>query len=210
MKKVRASKRQLERYPIYLKLLTSLSEEGEVSISSPNIASLLGYSEEQVRKDLQTVTSRKGQPKRGRNIKELINDISDFLGYDKPTMTILVGSGHLGQAFLNFEGFNEVGLNIVAVFDTDEELIGNHINNIPIYDVHEMEQFIKKNKIEIAILTIPSSVALETALKLQKYGIKAIWNFAHVHLNLGQDVIVENVNLASSLAILSYQLRDFK
>ncbi len=204
------SKRQLERFPIYLKLLNSLNEKGIEIISSPQIADYLGYSEEQVRKDLQDVSSSFGKPKQGRKVVDLIKDISSFLGYNEISNAILVGVGHLGQALLNYEGFKEEGLRLVAGFDVNKDIIGTTINETPIYDLSLLEKIIKDEHIEIAIIATPSNAAFNIANKLKECGIKAIWNFAHIHLNLGENVIVENVNLASSLAILSHQLKTNK
>ena len=188
---------QLGRYPIYLKLLKELHEGGVEIVSSPLIASRLGYSEEQVRKDLQNVSSEAGRPKKGRDIKLLIEDIETFLGYRDSTSAILIGVGHLGSALLNFPAFSEMGLEILAGFDSDPSLLWKRVGGKEIFP---------RLNAHIAILTVPAKVAQEVALLAVDGGAKAIWNFAPAHLDLPPDIVVENVNLASSLAVLSHRL----
>ncbi len=200
------SKRQLERYPVYLKYLLSLQGGENKNVSSPMIAKALGLSEEQVRKDLQIVSKQMGKPNQGRNIDELIKDIQAFLGYDKIEEAIIVGVGHLGKAFMNYTGFSSFGLNIIAGFDVDPKLIGTSINNKPIYDLYSLEKVVSKLKIKIAILVVPQDSAQMVVNQLVNCGIQAIWNFVPTHIDVPENVVVENVNLASSLAVLSHKL----
>ena len=200
------SKRQLERYPIYLRYLFILRDSGVKNISAPAIARALQLSEEQVRKDLQVVTSKEGKPKSGRDVLELIQDIGNFLGYKDSTKAVVIGCGHLGQAFLNYKGFEKYGLDIIAGFDINKELIGTQVNHKHIYDMKEIESVLPLLNAKIAILTVPASVVNTVAKKLVKSGIKGIWNYVPVRLDVPDSVVVENVNLASSLAILSHKL----
>lgn len=203
---MKISKRQLERFPIYLRYLSILSDSGVKTISAPTIARALRLSEEQVRKDLQAVARTDGKPKSGRDINELIRDIKSFLGYDASSKAVVIGVGHLGQAFLNYLGFEEYGLDIVAGFDVDKTLIGSMINHKHIYDMKEIDSILPLLNAKIAILTVPTGVANTVAKKLIKSGIKAIWNFVPTHLDVSENIVVENVNLASSLAVLSHKL----
>lgn len=203
---MKISKRQLERFPIYLRYLSILSDSGVKTISAPTIAKALRLSEEQVRKDLQAVARTDGKPKSGRDINELIRDIKSFLGYDASSKAVVIGVGHLGQAFLNYLGFEEYGLDIVAGFDVDKTLIGSMINHKHIYDMKEIDSILPLLNAKIAILTVPTGVANTVAKKLIKSGIKAIWNFVPTHLDVSENIVVENVNLASSLAVLSHKL----
>lgn len=201
------SKRQLERYPIYLKYLLSLKGGSSNNISSPMIAKALGLSEEIVRKDLQVVSKQSGKPNQGRNIDELIKDIQSFLEYDKIDDAIIVGVGHLGKAFMNYDGFSSFGLNIVAGFDVNEKIIGTKINNKPIYSLYSLQSIIANLEAKIAILAVPSDAAQQAANQLVNCGIRAIWNFVPIHIDVPEDVVTENVNLASSLAVLSHKLK---
>ncbi len=200
--------KQLSRYPVYLRFLLNQRDEGFKTTSAPIIAKGLGFNEEKVRKDLQVVATSSGKPKSGRNIDEIINDIETFLGYNDTNDAIIVGAGHLGQAFLNYHGFDDYGLNILVGFDIDPKVVDTEVNGKRIYSIYKMENLIPRLNVHIAILTVPSEAAQEIVDKLVNVGIKAIWNFVPVHLDVPDDVVVENVNLASSLAILSHKLKD--
>ena len=203
MKKV--SERQLERYPVYLRYLLSLRDSGVSYISSPTLAKGLGFSEEQVRKDLQVV-SKEGKPKTGRDINELIEDIKSFLNYDKLSKAAVIGVGHLGQALMNYRGFNDFGLEIVCGFDSSSEVVGKKINDKDVYSIYQLANKVEELGIKIAILATPSNVAQEVCSRLSNAGIKAIWNFVPIHLVVSDDIVVENINMASSFAILQHKL----
>ena len=202
------STKQLERFPIYLNHLLALKKEGKINTSAPQIAAVLGFSEEQVRKDLQVVTKSSGKPKAGRVIDELIHDINEFLGYGDTTGAVVVGCGHLGEAFMKYEGFLEYGLEILAGFDVASKKIGKIINGKKIYSMNNLEKIIMQLNVQIAIITVPSDAAQGVVDRLVDCGIKGIWNFANVHISVPDDVVIETVNLASSLAVLSHKLTD--
>ena len=202
------STKQLERFPIYLNHLLALKKEGKINTSAPQIAAVLGFSEEQVRKDLQVVTKSSGKPKAGRVIDELIHDINEFLGYGDTTGAVVVGCGHLGEAFMKYEGFLEYGLEILAGFDVASKKIGKIINGKKIYSMNNLEKIIMQLNVQIAIITVPSEAAQGVVDRLVNCGIKGIWNFANVHISAPDDVVIETVNLASSLAVLSHKLTD--
>ena len=202
------STKQLERFPIYLNHLLALKKDGKINTSAPQIAAVLGFSEEQVRKDLQVVTKSSGKPKAGRVIDELIHDINEFLGYGDTTGAVVVGCGHLGEAFMKYEGFLEYGLEILAGFDVASKKIGKIINGKKIYSMNNLEKIIMQLNVQIAIITVPSEEAQGVVDRLVNCGIKGIWNFANVHISAPDDVVIETVNLASSLAVLSHKLTD--
>lgn len=208
MKKT-VSVRQLERYPHYLNLLLSLRNSGVETITTLTISQLMGNSEEQVRKDFQVVTRESGTPGKARDINILIDDLKNYLGYNTESKAIVVGVGHLGNAFMSFSGFDDFGLNVVAGFDVDNKIIGTEVNGKPVYSIYEIDKIIRQIGVEIAILTTPKKVAQEVANRLANSGIKAIWNFVPIKLDV-ENVIVENVELASSLAILSHKLNQLK
>lgn len=185
-----------------------MREAGVTTIASSHIARALKFSEEQVRKDLQVATSARGIPNKGRDINCLIRDIEDFLGYHNNRDAIIIGVGHLGAAFMNYEGFAEFGLNILAGFDVDEQKIDHEINGKKIFSMAKLENLIQRLNVHLAILTTPADVSQEVAKRLEQAGIQAIWNFSPVSLNVGENVVVENVNLASSLAVLSHKLQE--
>ena len=202
------SKNQLERYPIYLKYFKELEKNGIQEISSPKIAAKLGYSEEQVRKDLQNVSLEPGRPKKGRSVRQLVDDIETFLGYRDSTSAVLVGCGHLGSALLNFPAFQEMGLEILAGFDTNVDLIGKEVAGKKIFSLDSMSEILPRLNAHIVIITVPASAAQNVADMAIKAGAKGIWNFAPAHIDVPENVVIENVNLASSLAVLSHRLNQ--
>ncbi len=202
------SMNQLERYPIYLKYFKELQNEGIETISSPKIAAKLGYSEEQVRKDLQNVSLEPGRPKKGRSVRQLVDDIETFLGYRDSTSAVLVGCGHLGSALLNFPAFQEMGLEILAGFDTNVDLIGKEVAGKKIFSLDSMSEILPRLNAHIVIIAVPASAAQNVADMAIKAGAKGIWNFAPAHIDVPGNVVIENVNLASSLAVLSHRLNQ--
>ena len=204
------SHRQLSRYPIYLKYLLDLRDSGEKTISSPKLAKALSFSEEQVRKDLQVVSKSEGKPKMGRDINLLINDIQSFLGYNSYTKAAVIGVGHLGNALMNYRGFNEFGLDVVCGFDVDSSIVGSKVNGKEIYSIYQLAAKLEELDIKIAILVTPIDAAQEMTNRLVNANIKGIWNFVPTHLNVPNSVVVENINLASSLAILEHKLKEKK
>ena len=202
------SKNQLQRYPVYLKFFKTLLEEGKTSVSSPYIAKCLGYSEEQIRKDLQAVSKEPGVPKKGRDLERLVETIEKFLGYRDSTTAVLVGAGHLGQALLSYPNFAEMGLSIVAAFDSDPALCGRKVGGKEVFPIEKLPNLLLRLNAHIAIITVPATSAQEVADTVIAAGARAIWNFAPIHLNVPEGVVVENVNLASSLAVLSHRLNE--
>lgn len=200
------SKNQLQRYPIYLKYFKSLYEQGVVDISSPKIAKELGYSEEQIRKDLQAVSDEAGRPKKGRDLAHLIETLEGFLGYRDSTTAVLVGCGHLGGALLNYPNFTEMGLSIIAGFDVDPNKIGTMIAGKEIFSLERLPNLLPRLSAHIVIVAVPAQSAQEVVDLAVEAGALAIWNFAPTHINVPLNVVVENVNLASSLAVLSHRL----
>lgn len=201
------SKRTLHRLPIYLSLLQEKEKEGVEYISATTIASLLDLNHVQVRKDLSCASSA-GRPKVGYETKVLIRDLQEFLDYNNTKVAVIVGAGDLGKALLGYNGFRSYGLNVVAGFDTDRELCGSEIKGKPIYHTEVLEEKIKELNVVIGIITTPAQYAQETCDRLVKSGVKAIWNFAPISLNVPKDIIVQNENMATSLAILSSKLND--
>ena len=194
----------IQRLPIYLDYLKSQGAE-TAHISATTIAMALGFGEVQVRKDLASVSSS-GKPKIGYNIFELIKQIEEVLGYNNVNNAIIIGAGKLGCALLGYEGFSHSGLNILAAFDTDTSKAGKFESGKPIYSMNELSDFCERNKIHIGIITVPAMHAQSACEALIEAGILAIWNFAPVHLDIPEYIIVKNENMASSLAVLSSNL----
>ncbi|ABN51660.1 MAG TPA: redox-sensing transcriptional repressor Rex [Hungateiclostridium thermocellum] len=201
------SKQTLLRLPSYLSYLKSLPKQDGEYVSATMIASALGLNDVQVRKDLACV-SKKGRPKLGYVAEELIRDIESFLGYDSLNDAIIVGAGRLGGALLSYEGFKEYGLNIVAAFDIDESKIGTEICGRKIFPLDKMKELCRRMKIRIGIITVPADSAQKVCDMLVDSGIYAIWNFAPVHLKVPDNILVQQENMAASLAVLSAHLAE--
>lgn len=202
------SKNSLKRLPFYMNYLKEMKLEGRTHISSTVIAKGLSLNDVQVRKDLALVSRTGGKPKIGYEIDELINDIELFLGCRNNNLSILVGVGSLGHALLGYKGFEEYGLSIVGAFDANEKVVGTLIKGVPVMRMSEITNFCAEKKINIAIITVPAQYAQEVCDVLVEAGIKAIWNFAPTKLDVNEDIIVQNENMASSLAILSRHLNE--
>lgn len=194
----------LRRLPVYLHFLNAVKSSRQ-SISSSVIAAHFGLNEVQVRKDLAAVSGT-GRPKTGYDIEELASQIKACLDCSTQTKTILVGAGNLGRALLSYEGFSDYGLDIIAAFDVSPEKIGTLISGKPVLPMNDLEVVCDNKGIKLGIITTPVEFAQATADRLVACGIKAIWNFAPTILKVSRDVLVENENLASSLAILSWHL----
>ena len=205
-KKSKVSLKQIERYPIYLNVLLSLRNSGINKVNSRLLANALGCSEEQVRKDLQIVSPNSSKPGCCRDVNLLIEHLKEFLGYNKGNKAILVGVGHLGSALLSFKGFDDYGLDIIAGFDIDPSITGGTVNDKPIYSIFNLDNKIKELGVEVAIVATPKDVTQEIVNKLINSGIKAIWNFVPIHLVVPENIIVENMDLARSLAVFFHKI----
>ncbi len=205
MQKKEVSKAVLKRLPGYLAYLQNMPDDCPTHISATALANALGMGEVQVRKDLAMV-SNGGRPKIGYQRDLLIEDISQFLGYDNTTDAILVGAGKLGQALLGYSGFEAYGLNILAAFDVNPFAPVTE-DGKPVANLNELESFCKTNKVLMAIITVPKEHAQSVCDRLIACGIKAIWNFAPVHLDVPANILVQNENMATSLAVLSMHLQ---
>lgn len=198
------SQSTLRRLPTYLTYLKSLPPGAPVNISSAAIAAALGWGEILVRKDLAAVSDC-GRPKIGYPVSELITELTEFLGYNDVRDAIVVGCGKLGAALLGYNGFLEYGLNLVAGFDTDPDLVNERADR-PILPLDRLEELCGRLNARVAILSVPASHAQLVCDRLVAAGIRAILNLTPAHLELPGGVLVKNVNLAASLAELSNRL----
>ena len=201
----KVSKSALKRLPNYLAYLKSLQGDEHTYISATSLAGALGMGEVQVRKDLAMVSDG-GRPKIGYLRESLIDDIEQFLGYDNTTDAVLIGAGKLGQALLGYSGFDAYGLNILAAFDVNPAMDCTE-GGKPIYPMEQLESFCRTNKVLMGIITVPVTYAQQVCDQLIACGIKAIWTFAPVHLEGPPNILVQNENMATSLAVLSMHLQ---
>lgn len=199
------SKAVITRLPRYYRYLGELLESGVERISSNELSIRMKVTASQIRQDLNNFGGF-GQQGYGYNVKYLYAEIGKILGIDRQHNLIVIGAGNLGQAIANYANFEKRGFLIKGMFDINPRLIGLVVRGIEIRNLDDLEQFVEENNVQMAALTIPKTKAPEISDRLVSAGIKAIWNFAHVDLNVPDDVVVENVHLSESLMRLSYRV----
>ena len=196
----------IRRMPRYYRYLGDLLDEGVERISSGDLSKRMQVTASQIRQDLNNFGGF-GQQGYGYNVKFLYEEIGKILGLNTEHNIIVIGAGNLGQALANYAKFEKLGFKIIALFDVNPSLVGVTVRGIRIYPYDELEEFCEENKVDIVALTMPRSKAEEIANHVVALGIHAIWNFAHVDLELpNKDVVVENVHLSDSLMQLSYNI----
>lgn len=195
----------IRRMPRYYRYLGDLLDEGVERISSNELSSKMKVTASQIRQDLNNFGGF-GQQGYGYNVKYLYQEIGRILGLDRQHNIIIVGAGNLGQALANYVKFEKRGFVVIGLFDVNSALDGLSVRGIQIHMMDKLDEFIKNNKVDIAVLTMPREKAEQAARQLVSLGIRAIWNFAHLDLELPDDVVVENVHLSDSLMQLSYKI----
>ena len=187
----------LERLPKYLRILKKMQSENINNVSSTSIAKELGFNSIQVRKDLACVSKTDGKPGVGFVVNDLINDIEEFLNINHSRDIIVIGAGRLGQALMNYSGF-ENKINVVRAFDIDK----NKCDNKKIFLMKTLKTYVKKNNISVAIITVPKDAAQSVCDEVIDSGIKVIWNFAPINLKVPDNIRIKNEDLSASLAVL--------
>lgn len=211
MPKRNVSKAIVRRLPTYYRYLLELEEKGLEGISSQELSQITGFTASQIRQDFNNFGGF-GQQGFGYNISNLRNEIAKILGLNVDKKAVVVGAGNLGKTLARYEGFSKAGLEIVAIFDRNTNNIGQNINGVEIQDVSELDYYLYKNDLDIGIITIDADGAQELADKYIASGIRGIWNFASVDIDVeeGKDVYVEDVRLTESLMNLSYYLNEYE
>ena len=205
MERSNVTKATLGRLPQYLQFLNGLPPGQYDHISATTIAKMLSLGEVQVRKDLAAVSGL-GKPKVGYRTSELITDLEDALGCKKLTPAILVGAGKLGRALLDYNGFEEYGVQITAAFDCNEQVLRMNKTSKEILPISSLKKYCTENGIRIGIITVGSGSAQDVCDQMLEAGITAIWNFAPCQLKIPDNVLIKQENLALSLAHLNSQI----
>lgn len=195
----------VRRYPLYLREVRHAIAHGKTHVSVAAIAKKLNINPILARKDL-AEAGIAGHPRRGFPALELRNVILKSIGWESLNEAVLCGAGSLGKALLGYSGFSEHNLSIVLAFDNSPSLVGRRSHGVPIHDVSEMEAMVAKLNVPIGILTTPASAAQECAEALVRAGVKGIWNFTPVKLHLPDGIVIQQVDLATSLALLSHEI----
>ncbi|WP_302434085.1 redox-sensing transcriptional repressor Rex [Roseburia inulinivorans] len=206
MQEKEISQAVIRRMPRYYRYLGELLEDGVERISSNDLSKRMNVTASQIRQDLNNFGGF-GQQGYGYNVKFLYEEIGKILGLNQKHNIIVIGAGNLGQALANYVKFEKFGFVITALFDVNPALEGVTVRGIKIHMLDELEDYCKDHVVDIAALTMPKEKADAIANRLVNLGIQAIWNFAHVDLDLiDKDVVVENVHLSDSLMQLSYNI----
>ena len=195
----------IRRYPIFLRAIGEMMDAGEAFISSSVLAERLGLDPVLTRKDL-AMAGVPGRPRRGYPAEELRAAINRALGWDSATDAVLVGAGSLGSALLGYAGFKEQNLSIVAAFDANPRLAGSTVHGVKVRPLAEMARLVRRLKVHLAILTVPTAAAQACAATLAEAGVRGILNFSSAQLSVPEGVIVQNVDLAQPLAVLSHAI----
>ena len=206
MQEKEISQAVIRSMPRYYRYLGELLEDGVESISSNDLSIRMNVTASQIRQDLNNFGGF-GQQGYGYNVKFLYEEIGKILGLNQKHNIIVIGAGNLGQALANYVKFEKLGFVITALFDVNPALEGVTVRGIKIHMLDELDDYCKDHVVDIAALTMPKEKADAIANRLVNLGIQAIWNFAHVDLDLiDKDVVVENVHLSDSLMQLSYNI----
>ena len=197
----------LRRLPWYLSSAKLLKERGEKYVSSTQISKQINIDSSQIAKDLSYVNIA-GRTRVGYDIDKLIAVLEDFLGFTNVHRAYLFGVGSLGGALLSDSGLRLFGLEIVGAFDIKPSLVGKVINNIPVYHIDEFESRIRRDNVNIGVLTVPINIAQQTTEKMIAGGIKAVWNFTPFRIRVPEGIVVQNTSIYAHLAVMFNRLDE--
>ena len=195
----------LRRLPWYLSNIKLMKEKGEQYVSSTQISKEINIDASQIAKDLSYVNIS-GRTRVGYNIDALIEVLESFLGFTNMHKAFLFGVGSLGAALLRNSGLHHFGLEIVAAFDVNPELVGKDLNGIPIFHSDDFEAKMKEYDVNIGVLSVPINIAQEITDKMVDGGIKAVWNFTPFRIRVPENIVVQNTSLYAHLAVMFNRL----
>lgn len=204
MKKI-ISQATIDRLPLYFRTLRLVEEENVSIISSDELGRRLDITPEQIRKDLATF-GQFGRKGIGYNVIELKDNIANILGLHNRWRLAIVGVGHLGSALANYTNFATLGFSVVALLDKNKDVIGNVVNGLTVDDASDMKRVVASKRVDIGVITVPASEAQSVAEQLVAAGVKGIWNFAPIKLDVPSEVPLVNEDLSIGLSALSYHM----
>ena len=196
----------IRRLPRYYRYLRELIRNGESRISSGELSKMMQVTASQIRQDLNCFGGF-GQQGYGYNVNYLFTKISEILGVGEGYRGVIIGAGNLGKALVRNRMFERRGVDIVAMFDIDQNVIGKEYGGARVLDMEELKSFCERTPVDIAVLTLPKSAADDTIPLLEDAGIRGIWNFTGKELKFSDDTVCEDVYLGDSLMTLCYELR---
>lgn len=207
MGKTKVSNAIIRRLPRYRRYLGYLQTKGIKKISSNELSEMIGYTASQIRQDLNTF-GEFGQQGYGYEVDRLYREINKILGLDREYKTVVVGCGNLGQAITNYTYYYKIGFNIIGLFDVNPKIVGNVINDVEVMDSADLEDYVRREKIDIGIICVNRENAQKVADALVSGGVKGIWNFAPIDLRIPENVALESVHLSDSLHALSFMIKS--
>ncbi len=207
MREKQISKAVIKRLPRYRRYLRELQKKGVEKISSKDLSKLIGYTASQIRQDLNNFGGF-GQQGYGYSVNYLYDEIGSILGLDKEYKIVIVGYGRLGQAMASYISKNESNFHICGIFDVKQIIQDVQFKDAQIMTCGSLAGFVEKEGVDIAVITVPAEKAQIVADTVAAAGIKAIWNFTAVDLELPENIAVENVHVSDSLHALTYYMQD--
>lgn len=208
MRRENVSMAVIRRMPKYYRYLNELHQNGIQKISSRALAEQMGLTASQIRQDFNCFGGF-GQQGYGYNVETLREKVASIIGIDLQHSAIILGVGNIGRALIRNFNFEQCGFRLLAAFDASASIAGDVINHVPVLALEELDAFCKNSRVDVAILTIPSSCADEMAERLVGLGVKGLWNFTNVELKLkNPEITVEDVHFSDSMMTLCYQISD--
>ena len=195
----------IKRLPRYYRYLEHLEQEGVSKVSSGMLASLLGVTASQVRQDFCNFGGF-GQHGYGYDVGYLKRKLAEILGLDRQYDMIIVGAGNIGRALAGYKNFAAVGFKVRALFDI--EVKDPFVGDVPVYKIDKLAEYVKEHGCDIAVIATQKNVASDVASQLVALGVKSLWNFAPIDLEVPKDVAVENIAMSESLYVLSYRMKN--
>ena len=196
----------VDRLPHYLRTLRLMLDDGIEVVSSRELGEALGTTPAQIRKDL-SYFGRFGKQGRGYDVSALLDDLTRILGLERSWPVVLVGVGRLGRAIITYPGLTPEGFHVQAAFDADPRLVGSSVDNVPVRPARDMESFIRKEGIEIAILATPGDVAQDVIDRLVACGVRGILNYAPVTPHVPNDITLRTIDPVQALQTMTFYLR---
>lgn len=195
----------IKRLPRYYRYLEHLEQEGVSKVSSGTLASLLGVTASQVRQDFCNFGGF-GQHGYGYDVVYLKRKLAEILGLDRQYDMIIVGAGNIGRALAGYKNFAAEGFKVRALFDI--EVKDPFVGDVPVYKIDKLAEYVKEHGCDIAVIATQKNVASDVASQLVALGVKSLWNFAPIDLEVPKDVAVENIAMSESLYVLSYRMKN--
>ena len=197
----------IRRLPRYYRYLGQLLKEGIQRISSGDLSEKMSVTASQIRQDFNYFGGF-GQQGYGYNVEYLYNEIGEILGLNDGDTTIIIGAGNLGTALANHDNFEKRGFTLIGLFDNSPEVIGTTVHGNVVMSIDNLEEFLSKNHVDIAILTVPKSEVESIADRLINAGVKGLMNFSYIELSESENIAIENIHLSDSLMMLSYKIKQ--